>query len=80
MTTPALSVMALTENPQLGVLQWRGAGHPDTLQEGFDGIVKLIKQLAPDAVIVPYQPPPHSHVDLVQEKRTGIYDTHRKGR
>ena len=49
-------------------------------RKGCEGIVKLIKQLTPDAVIVPYQPPPRSHVDRVQEKRTGIYDTQRKGR
>jgi hypothetical protein len=49
-------------------------------RKGCEGIAKLIKELAPDAVILPYQRPPQSHADRVQENRTGIYDTKRKGR
>lgn len=41
-------------------------------------IVQRFKELAPDAVIEPYQRPPR-HADRVQEKRAGIYDTKEKG-
>jgi hypothetical protein len=41
---------------------------------------ELVKGLAPAAAIVPYQRPSRSHADCLQEKRTGIYDTGRKGR
>jgi hypothetical protein len=68
---------AIKHDPYYG---WMLLGDAKTVLLSCEGIVKLIGQLAPDAVIVPYQPPPRSHMDRVQEKRTGIYDTHRKGR
>jgi hypothetical protein len=48
-------------------------------KNGCEGIAELVKQLAPDAVIVPYERP-RKHTDRVQEQRTGIYDTLRKGK
>ena len=48
-------------------------------KNGCEGIARLVKQLAPDAEIQPYERP-RRHADRVQEKRTGIYDTGRKGR
>ena len=48
-------------------------------RNGCEGIARLVKQLAPDAVIEPYERP-RKHADRFQEKRTGIYDTKRKGR
>lgn len=47
--------------------------------KGAQRILEIIKELAPDAVVEPYQRP-RRHADRVQEKRTGIYDTDRKGR
>jgi hypothetical protein len=48
-------------------------------KKGCEGIEELIRELAPDAVIEPYVRP-RKHADRVQERRTGIYDTGRKGR
>jgi hypothetical protein len=48
-------------------------------KNGCEGIAELIRELAPDVVIQPYERPPR-HADRVQEKRTGIYDTVRKGK
>ena len=47
--------------------------------KGVQRIVQRFQELAPDAEIEPYQRPPR-HADRVQEKRAGIYDTHRKVR
>jgi hypothetical protein len=47
--------------------------------KGAQRIVQRFKELAPYAVIEPYQRPPR-HADQVQEKQAGIYDTDRKGR
>jgi hypothetical protein len=47
--------------------------------KGAQRIIQRFKELAPDAVIEPYQQPPR-HAERVQEKRTGVYDTDRKGR
>jgi hypothetical protein len=47
--------------------------------KGAQRIVQRFKELAPDAMIEPYQRPPR-HADRVQEKRAGIYDTDKRGR
>jgi len=81
MTTPAHSIMSLTKNTRnWAFYNGRGAGHPDTLQEGCEGIVKLIAAAGADAVDRALPAPSTSPRGRVQEKRTGIYDTHRKGR
>jgi hypothetical protein len=48
-------------------------------KNGCEGIAELVRELAPDAVIVAHERP-RKHADRVQESRTGIYDTGRKGR
>jgi hypothetical protein len=48
-------------------------------KNGCEGIARLVKQLAPEAVIVPHERP-RKHADRVQEKRTGIYDTVKRGK
>ena len=47
--------------------------------KGAQRILQSFKELAPDAVIEPYQRSPR-HADRVEEKRTGIYDIDRKGK
>jgi hypothetical protein len=48
-------------------------------KKGCEGLAELIREQAPNAVIHPYERP-RKHADRVQEARTGIYDTGRKGR